>query len=555
MIRLQLRLIIAAAFVALLAISTGTALAGPSMEAGSVTVSPTTLTETEGLGTPSYTLVLGSAPTGNVTITASVGTSADLDLRHSLNVSPVFTFTTTNWNTAQTVFFRATNDTLIEGTETHTITNTIAATSDTTNYPTTLTISDVTVTVIDRDADVTLSATAVAVTEGGTTAEYTVALGRMPAGTVTMTAYASTGLELLVDTDSDTTGDQSDLTFTTTNWNTAQTVTVKAVDDDFDEAETETVLIRHRITVTGDASNYPVIGQPFDNDIVAVTITDNDDGVIVSETAVTATEGLGTPSYTLVLRSAPTGNVTITASVGTSADLDLRHSLNVSPVFTFTTTNWNTAQTVFFRATNDTLIEGTETHTITNTIAATSDTTNYPTTLTISDVTVTVIDRDADVTLSATAVAVTEGGTTAEYTVALGRMPAGTVTMTAYASTGLELLVDTDSDTTGDQSDLTFTTTNWNTAQTVTVKAVDDDFDEAETDSVLIRHEITVTGDASNYPVIGHPFDNDIVAVTVTDDDTAGVSVSETAVTATEDGTTGSYTIKLDTEPRDSYER
>ena len=43
MIRLQLRLIIAVAFVALLAISTGTALAGPSMQTGSVTVSRTTL--------------------------------------------------------------------------------------------------------------------------------------------------------------------------------------------------------------------------------------------------------------------------------------------------------------------------------------------------------------------------------------------------------------------------------------------------------------------------------------------------------------------------------
>ena len=670
MIRLQLRLIIAAAFVALLAISTGTALAGPSMEAGSVTVNPTTLTATEGLGTPRYTLVLGSAPTGNVTITASAGTSADLySVRGFAGVPPVFTFTTTNWNNAQTVFFGITNDTLIEGTETHTITNTITATSDTTNYPTTLTISDVTVTVIDSEADVTLSPTAVAVTEGGTTAEYTVALGTMPAGAVTMTAYARTGLELLVDTDSDTTGDQSDLTFTTTTWNTAQTVTVKAVDDNIDEGATETIFIAHSITVTGDTSNYPVTGLFIDNVMVTVTITDNDTaGVTVSETAVTvseaavgttasytikldsrpqgrvrisvtsgdtgnvtvsppslrfepdewdtaktvtvtavdddvddddnettithavtvgppfyrniqsiasvtatATDNDATPGvsvsetavttiegvmqrYTLVLGSAPTGNVTITASVGTSADVTVSQTSLFSTFTTqtslvFTSTTWNTAQTVFFDITSDDIIEGTETHIITNTITTSADTTNYPTDLSIDSVTVTVIDRDADVTVSPTTLAVTEGGTTAEYTVALGTMPAGEVTMELQF--GADVNVDTDSDTTGDQSELTFTTANWNTAQTVTVKAVDDDFDEAETDTRLIYHVITTSGDTSNYPVTGQIIDNVIVTVTVTDDDTAGVSVSETAVTATEDGTTGSYTIKLDTEPRD----
>ena len=67
MIRLQLRLIIAVAFVALLAISTGTALAGPSMQepTGSVTLSGTPLADVvEGGGSPTYTVVLDSAPTG-----------------------------------------------------------------------------------------------------------------------------------------------------------------------------------------------------------------------------------------------------------------------------------------------------------------------------------------------------------------------------------------------------------------------------------------------------------------------------------------------------------
>ena len=81
MIRLQLRLIIAVAFVALLAISTGTALAGPSMQVTPERhLSRTTLADVvEGGGSPTYTVVLDSAPTGDVTIAPDVGSSDGRD--------------------------------------------------------------------------------------------------------------------------------------------------------------------------------------------------------------------------------------------------------------------------------------------------------------------------------------------------------------------------------------------------------------------------------------------------------------------------------------------
>jgi hypothetical protein len=63
------------------------------------------------------------------------------------------------------------------------------------------------------------------------------------------------------------------------------------------------------------------------------------------------TEGGATDTYTVVLNSAPTGDVTITLNSGTQL------STNV-PTLTFTAGNWNVAQTVTVTAVNDTVGEG-----------------------------------------------------------------------------------------------------------------------------------------------------------------------------------------------------
>ena len=150
MIRLQLRLIIAVAFVALLAISTGTVLAGPSMQAPGVTLSRTTLTVTEGGLNASYTVVLNAEPLNHpfqsvVVITPTLSTTTDVNIRSFSRL----VFRTNNWNTAQTVTVRAIDDDIFnEGIETYTITHEIIAdVTEATNYPDTLTLDSVTVTV------------------------------------------------------------------------------------------------------------------------------------------------------------------------------------------------------------------------------------------------------------------------------------------------------------------------------------------------------------------------------------------------------------------------
>ena len=120
---------------------------------------------------------------------------------------------------------------------------------------------------------------------------------------------------------------------------------------------------------------------------VTVTITDNDTaGVTVSKSAVTVTEEDTTgDTYTVVLDSQPTANVTIT--IGGQSGTDV--TATPSPM-TFTPTNWATARTVTVTAGND---ADTVNDTVSLTHSATSTDTDYSG-ITIDGVTVTVNDND-----------------------------------------------------------------------------------------------------------------------------------------------------------------
>ena len=103
---------------------------------------------------------------------------------------------------------------------------------------------------------VTVSKTALTVTEQDTTGNsYTVVLDTQPTADVVVTVAGHAG--------TDVTATPNLLTFTATNWNTAQTVTVKAGDD-----VNETVTLTHSAVSTDTVYN----GIP----IAAVTVTVND---------------------------------------------------------------------------------------------------------------------------------------------------------------------------------------------------------------------------------------------------------------------------------------
>ncbi|MEK0189555.1 calcium-binding protein, partial [Microcoleus anatoxicus PTRS2] len=89
---------------------------------------------------------------------------------------------------------------------------------------------------------------------------------------------------------------------------------------------------------------------------------------------------------------------------------------------------------------------------------------------------------------------------------------------------------------------LTFTPNNWNATQTVTVAAVNDNLVEGN-HTGAIGHSST-SSDVNYNGITILP-----VNVAITDNDTAGVSITPTSTTATEGGANGSYTVQLNTQP------
>ena len=116
------------------------------------------------------------------------------------------------------------------------------------------------------------------------------------------------------------------------------TFTLEPTDDDVDEGYFESVAVSATSTVSALSS---VIGT-------AVNILDDDDrGVTVSDSSLTVKEGTS-ETYTVVLDSEPTGDVTVTPS-RTSGDADV----TVSGALTFTPDNWSSAQAVTVSAAED----------------------------------------------------------------------------------------------------------------------------------------------------------------------------------------------------------
>ena len=101
-------------------------------------------------------------------------------------------------------------------------------------------------------------------------------------------------------------------------------------------------------------------------------------------------------------------------------------------------------------------------------------------------------------------------------------------------------IADTDGEMTGVQNTLTFTASNWDTPQTVTVNAGEDD--DAVNDAATIAHAVVDASSADEYDPVA---DVDL-AVTVTDDDTAGITVTAADPFTVGEGSSATYTVELD---------
>jgi len=275
-------------------------------------------------GTNTYTLVLNVAPTANVVITpASNNTSA-------ATVSSALTFTTTNWATPQAVIITGVNDG-------NNINESVVISHSTTSADAdynAISISSVAVTMADNDtAGITASAISGNTIEDATTATFTLVLNTQPTADVVIGLTSNDITEGTVS--------PSSVTFTNADWSTPKPVIITGVNDDVDDGDIAYSIVT-AAAISTDA-DYSALNAAD----VSVTNTDNDT-VGITQSATSATIGeAGTGTYTVVLNTQPTANVTVTLTSNDTTAATVTSSL------TFTSANWSSVQTVTITGVND----------------------------------------------------------------------------------------------------------------------------------------------------------------------------------------------------------
>ncbi len=351
-----------------------------------VTVTPTSALETtEAGGTATFTLVLDAPPAADVVLEAFVGDVSEAEMP----AGTLFTFTAANWNRPQSALVRGVDDAIDDGDLPYDVV--ILARSADANYDA---IGVASVSLVNRNDDHSISLSASdlsAAEEGADSAAFTfsrtgptesaLTLSYTVGGTATAAAdYAA--LSGLV---------------TIPAGQSAATVTVTPLDDAVVEsAETVTLTLAATggLLTSGTGS-------------ATVTIVDNDAAGIsvIPATGLVTSEAGGAASFSVVLNTQPSADVTLTLASDTPAE-----GLISPSVLLFSAPNWSVPQSVTVVGQDDLVVDGDVAYTVI-THAATSADSNYNN---LNPVDVALVNSDDDVlpnlSVSATRGRVSESG-------------------------------------------------------------------------------------------------------------------------------------------------
>lgn len=477
-----------------------------------IVVSPTSgLATTEAGGTAAFKIALISQPTADVTIGLSSSDPAEGVLS-----TASLTFTSANWSIAQTVTVTGVDDLLIDGNISYTIVTAPSASADATYNN--LDAADVSVTNLDDDfAGIFVSpASGLTTSEGGGTDTFTVVLTSVPIAPVTIGISSSDPAEGVVSA--------SSLTFTLLDWNIPQTVTVTGVDDLVADGN-----VGYSILTAPAVSLDPFFNGLDSADVLATNLDDDVAGVLISPISGPTTEAGGAATFDVALRSQPTADVAIGLSSSNAGEGTLSTTL-----LTFTPANWNVAQTVTITGVDDLLVDGNIVYNIVTAPAVSADA-SYNN-VNPGDVAVTNLDDDAfGITVGPISGPTTESGGTATFSVGLNSQPTADVTINLSSSDPAEGTLSTVS--------LTFTSINWNVAQTVTVTGVDDFVADGN------RSYTIVTAPAVSADLNYNGSDAVNVVAVNQDNDTPGINVGAISGPTTEGGGTATFTVTLNSQP------
>ena len=353
------------------------------------------------------------------------------------------------------------------------------------------------------------------------------------------------------------TAEPSNLMFTADNWESAQVVTMIAKDDTIDDAgDQKTTTITH--TVSADGTDYA--GEEVDD--VTVTVLDDDEAPTALTITVdtdtdtdddqnTISEGAATPTVRITAtldgetQFATDKTITITvgdsdkdsATEGTGGDYNTVDQYDITLPAGKDSVSHDLALTL---NSNDG-DEPDETVTVTGELTG----------VTVKGTTITIQDNDATptVTLVLTPASINESGATSASTVK--------ATMDGESSEAVTLTVSATPVDPAVAGDLTLSanttlTVPANTQASngvVTIAAVDNDVDAADK---TVTVSATATGGNALVQAPGNQ------TLTITDDDTRGITVSKATLTLDEEDNSatmdadehqGTYTVVLDSEP------
>ena len=413
-----------------------------------LSVSPTTLNITEGAAGKTYNVRLRTQPSRDVTVTVEVESGGDS--RVQKNTSSL-TFTTADWNRNQAVQVFAE-----EKSGTATGQARIANTPPSSYGGSAV---DVTVNVADDDTDgceATVMPTRLTIDEGENDGGYyDVVLAASPAASVTIT--------LDLTGDPSLSADRSALTFTSGNWNTSQRVTIEAREDaDYSDGR---ATIGHTASSTDEGCSGMSISS------VSVNIRDDDEPPTLPRITLSSDEaGVSEPDGTAMVTAAvasgeePAGDLTINLTHSGQATNGTDYT-----VATLTIGSGETSGNAELSVIDDKFAEGTEEIRLIANADSYRDST--PLSMNLTD------DDSAGVTVTPASLTIPEGGGLA-YRVMLTSRPSHDVTVTVTHSGDRDIGID--------DQELTFTDSDWETAQTVTVTAAQDD--DARDDTATLSH-------------------------------------------------------------------
>ncbi len=423
--------------------------------------------------TTTFEVTLAYEPSGPVTVNV-----ASLAVGVATATPGTLAFDATNYATPRVVTVKGTDDA-----------NLVTNTSTVRLSATGLTAVDIPITVSDDDTQViTLSKTTTTIVEPGSDT-FTAALGFDPGGTVSLTVASNDpGVDVFPTT----------LTFNSTNYAMAKTVTLSAVDD----ADANAI-----------ATTVDVSGASAPTKAVMVNVTDNDTvALVLDQTGIVSIAEGGGVDVKVHLAAKPNSNVTITPQ------LPVGSAVTVSPTSATLSPSTYATDVIFHFAAGQ---DG-------NASAEDIPVTFHPSVVGIVDVAITLRTVDDDqlgIALTTTTLSLIEQGTPGTFDVALSAMPSGTVTVALGSSSGAASI---------NKTMLTFTTSTWSSPQTVTVTAPMD----ADTAAGSATVTLTATGLTTR-----------TVNVTVTDDDTQTIQHDVTTGLAVTEGSTTTFQVRLQFDP------